>query len=106
MSNGSNCRFRNIVTDMSDCEDAIEELFKGVTDDGQPLSDGELRAAKRLIASCISVVGMVADAAKVTLDLDVVEQALDRVLHDANGAKLEARYDARDERILLSTAAK
>ncbi|HMD74379.1 MAG TPA: hypothetical protein VKG05_11010 [Steroidobacteraceae bacterium] len=106
MSNGSDCRFRNIVTDMSDCEDAIEELFKGVTDDGRPLSDGELRAVRRLIVSCISVVGLVADAARVTLDLDVVEQALDRVLSDANGAKLEARYDARDERVLLSAAAK
>jgi len=106
MSNGSDCRFRKIVTDMSDCEDAIEELFKGVTDDGLPLSDDELRAAKRLITSCMSVVGMVADAAHVTLDMEVVEQALDAVLRDANGAELEARYDARDEHVLLSRAAK
>jgi hypothetical protein len=35
----SDCRFRHIVTDLSDCEDAIDELFNGVTDDGQPLSD-------------------------------------------------------------------
>jgi hypothetical protein len=42
MSNKSYCRFRSIVTDMSDCEDAIEKLFNGVTDDGQPLSDDEV----------------------------------------------------------------
>jgi hypothetical protein len=36
MSNMSDCRFRHIVTDLSDCEDAIDELFNGVTDDGQP----------------------------------------------------------------------
>jgi hypothetical protein len=52
MSNMSECRYRHIVTDLSDCEDAIEELFNGVTDDGKPLSDDELRAARRLIASC------------------------------------------------------
>ena len=106
MSNGSDCRFRKIVTDMSDCEDAIEELFKGITDDGRPLSEDELRAAKRLITSCISVVGLVADVAHVTLDLDVVEQALDGVLRDANDAEFEARYDARDEHVLLSRTAK
>jgi hypothetical protein len=47
MRNMSDCRFRHIVTDLSDCEDAIDELFNGVTDDGQPLSDDELRAARR-----------------------------------------------------------
>ncbi len=106
MNDGSDCRFRDIVTDMSDCEDAIEELFNGVTDDGQALSDDELRAAKRLITSCISVVSLVADAAHVTLDLEAIEQSLDRVLRDANSAELEARYDARDARLLLATAAK
>ena len=33
MSNMSDCRFRHIVTDLSDCEDAIDELFNGVTDE-------------------------------------------------------------------------
>ena len=106
MSKLSDCRFRRIVTDLSDCEDAIDELFNGVTDDGQPLSDDELRAARRLITSCISVVTRVGDMANITVDLDGVEQSIDTVLREANSAPLEARYDARDELILLSKAAK
>jgi hypothetical protein len=106
MSKLSDCRFRRIVTDLSDCEDAIDELFNGVTDDGQPLSDDELRAARRLITSCISVVTRVADTAHVTVNLDDLEQSIDTVLREANSAPLEARYDARDELVLLSKAAK
>jgi hypothetical protein len=106
MSNKSYFRFRTIVTDMSDCEDAIEELFNGVTDDGQPLSDVELRAAGRLIASCMSVVTLVADIARVKLDLEEVERSIETLLRAANSAPLEARYDARDERVLLSAAVK
>jgi hypothetical protein len=94
------------VTDLSDCEDAIDELFNGVTDDGQPLSDDELRAARRLITSCINVVTRVADMAHVAVDLDGVEQSIDIVLRKANSAPLEARYDARDALVLLPKAAK
>ena len=106
MSKLSDCRFRRVVTDLSDCEDAIDELFNGVTDDGQPLSDDELRAARRLISSCISVVTRVGDMANVTVDLDGVEQSIDTVLQKANSVPLQARYDARDELVLLSKAAK
>jgi hypothetical protein len=106
MSNMSDCRFRRIVTDLSDCEDAIDELFNGVTDDGQPLSDDELRAARRLVTSCIYIVTRVADMAHVAVGLDGVEQSIDTVLRKANSAPLEARYDARDARVLLSKAAK
>src|SRR5258708_37900421 len=106
MSNMSDCRFRRIVTDMSDCEDAIDELFNGVTDDGQPLSDDELRAASRLITSCFNIVTLVADMAQVEVDLHGVEQSIETVLRKANTAPLEARYDARDARVLLSKVAK
>ena len=106
MGNMSDCRFRRIVTDLSDCEDAIDELFNGVTDDGQPLSDDELRAARRLISSCISIVTRVGDMANVTVDLDGIEQSIDTVLRKANSTPLDARYDVRDERVLLSKAAK
>jgi hypothetical protein len=106
MSNMSDCRFRHIVTDLSDCEDAIDELFNGGTDDGQPLSDDELRAARRLITSCINIVTLVADMAHVDVDLDGVEQSIETVLRKANSAPLEARYDARDARVLLSKVAK
>ena len=106
MSKLSDCRFRRIVTDLSDCEDAIDELFNGVTDDGQPLSDDELRAARRLITSCISIVTRVGDMANVTVDLDGIEQSIDAVLRQANSVALEARYDARDELVLLAKTAK
>jgi hypothetical protein len=107
MDDSADYRFRRIVTDLSDCEDAIEELLNGVTDDGQPLSDDELSAAGRLIATCFSVVTLVADSVNVPLaDLDEVEQSIDAVLRGANNAPLEARYDARDARILLSGAKK
>jgi hypothetical protein len=106
MDNKSDYRFRHIVTDLSDCEDAIEELLNGVTDDGQPLSEDELRAARRLIASCFNVVSLVADGANATLDLDEVEQSVEAVLRKANSAPLQARYDARDARVLLAGAKK
>jgi len=106
MSTTSECRFRHILTDLSDCEDAIDELFNGVTDDGRPLSDDELRAARRLVTSCIDIVARVADMAHIAVDLDGVEQSIDTVLREANTAPLEARYDARDARVLLSKAAK
>jgi hypothetical protein len=106
MSNMSDCRYRHIVIDLSDCEDAIDELFNGVTDDGQPLSDDELRAARRLVTSCINIVTLVADMAHVDVDLDGVEQSIETVLRKANSAPLEARYDARDARVLLSKIAK
>jgi hypothetical protein len=104
MDNKSDYRFRHIVTDLSDCEDAIEELLNGVTDDGQPLSEDELRAAQRLIASCFNVVSLVADSANATVDLDEVEQSVEAVLRSANSAPLQARYDARDARVLLAGA--
>jgi hypothetical protein len=104
MDKKSDYRFRHIVTELSDCEDAIEELLNGVTDDGQPLSDDELRAARRLIASCLNVVNLVADSANLAVNFEEVEQSIDRVLHTANSAPLEARYDERDARILLANA--
>jgi len=106
MGKTSECRFRHILTDLSDCEDAIDELFNGVTDDGLPLSDDELRAARQIVTSCIGIVERVADMAHIAVDLDVVEESIDTVLREANSAPLEARYDARDARVLLSKAAK
>jgi len=44
--------------------------------------------------------------ANVSVDLDAVDQSIDTVLRQANSAPLEARYGARDERVLLSKAAK
>jgi hypothetical protein len=44
--------------------------------------------------------------ANLTVDLGDVEQSVDTVLRKANSLPLEARYDARDELVLLSKAAK
>jgi hypothetical protein len=106
MSDACHYRFRNIVTEMTDCEDVIDELLNGVTDDGQPLPEEELRAARRLIACCIDLVTLVAAEAQIRVDLDNVEQSVDTVLRAANDAPLKARYDARAARLLLSKAAK
>jgi len=106
MDNKSDYRFRHIVTDLSDCEDAIEELLNGVTDDGQPLSEDELRAARRLIASCFNIVCLIADSAHATVDLEQAEQSVEAALRSANSAPLQARYDARDARVLLAGAQK
>jgi len=106
MDTQSDYRFRHIVTELSDCEDALEELLNGVTDDGQPLSEDELRAARRLIASCFNVVSLIADGAHVTVDLEEAEQSVESVLRRANSAPLQARYDARDARVLLAGAKK
>src|SRR5258708_34134941 len=94
MSNMSDCRYRRIVTDLSNCEDAIDELFNGVTDDGQPLSDDELRAAQRVVTSCVNIVALVADMAHVEVDLHGVDQSIETVLGKPNSAPLKARYDA------------
>jgi len=44
--------------------------------------------------------------AQVEVDLDDVEQSIETALRKANSAPLEARYDARDARVLLSNVAK
>lgn len=106
MSNISDSRFRHTLTELSDCEDALDELCNGVTDYGQPLSDDELRAARGLITSCINIVTLVADAGGLAIDLDHVEQSIGTVLARANGAPLQARYDARSAAILLSNGGK
>lgn len=48
MGNMSYCRFQNTVSDLEDCQDALDE---GVLDD-KDLSPEEKRAAKRLIEVC------------------------------------------------------
>jgi hypothetical protein len=49
MSNMSYCRFQNTLADLRDCEEALNE--RGNLDD-LDLSEGELKAARRLIALC------------------------------------------------------
>ena len=58
MSNMSYCRFQNTARDLDDCADAIEGLM---CSEQEPLSDEELRAAKRLVESCARIVQLLAD---------------------------------------------
>lgn len=50
MSNMSYCRFQNTLSDLQDCEQALNEQYK--------LSDRELDAAVRLIKCCHRIAGM------------------------------------------------
>jgi len=102
MSNASDYRFRNIVTELRDCEDVIDQLISGFTDDGQPLPAEELRAVGRLLECCIDMVVLVAEEAQVRVSLDQVRESIDSVLRTANSATLTARYEARAQRLLSS----
>lgn len=57
MSNMSYCRFQNTAQDLCDCEETLEEFL---AEDGEELSSEELRAASRLVMSCLSIVSKVA----------------------------------------------
>ncbi len=48
MSNMSHCRFRNTLSDLRDCRDALSEI----NDPEKELSKEEAAAAKRLFALC------------------------------------------------------
>ena len=65
MSNMSYCRFQNTALDLDDCADALEELLNA---DREALSADELRAAKRLVELCFSIVTMVADSSEYEVD--------------------------------------
>lgn len=87
MSNRSYCRFENTDRDLADREHVLEEMFAGEHD---PLSDEELRAAKRLVNRCINIIAGVADYAGIDIDLDELERAIEETLDTAN-ADCEAR---------------
>ena len=48
MSNMSYCRFRNTLSDLHDCGDALDDIGGDLSE----LSEEEAAAAKRLIAMC------------------------------------------------------
>ena len=52
MSNMSYCRFENTVSDLNDCQYALEDLFSG---DLKPLSQTEFNKAKELVGICASI---------------------------------------------------
>lgn len=89
MSNMSYCRFENTAGDLADCVDALEELLRG---EGEPLSDDELMAAKRLVKRCMDVAMLIEETTgEAYEDLDAakrdVDNALDCAQQDAEKQK-------------------
>jgi hypothetical protein len=56
MGNMSYCRFENTVSDLGDCQLALEDLLMG---DSNPLSDRELNKARELISTCADILALV-----------------------------------------------
>jgi len=82
MGNMSYCRFQNTAKDLSDCQDALEDLISG---EGAPLSRDELRAAKELVEHCLNIAGILADQAGVEIDeLDDKHTLVHRTLDEVN----------------------
>jgi hypothetical protein len=97
MSNMSYCRFQNTDKDLDDCKDALEEL---ILNGSGALSKEELRAAQSLVATCIDIVMMVAEARHLDteefLDGDTDKQ-IKAVLDEAQRNAQD--NDPRDDRI-------
>lgn len=58
MANMSDCRFQNTALDLADCEEVLEDMADSVP---ERLSDEELRAAQRLVTSCLHIVQFLAE---------------------------------------------
>jgi|CXWK01.1.fsa_nt_gi hypothetical protein len=82
MGNMGYCRFRNTLSDLRDCKEALEELFEKKGDD-DTLNREEEEAAKQLVATCIEIVGLVAEYESVDVD-DVSESHIDEAITTAN----------------------
>ncbi|MGO1069591.1 hypothetical protein [Lysobacter sp. CA199] len=68
MSNMSYCRFQNTALALKDCESVLEELADG---DPARLSDEELRAAQRLVTSCLNIVQFLAERGSLEFEPDM-----------------------------------
>ena len=87
MANMSYCRFENTSNDLSDCKDALKEMLDGECT--EPLNEYELPAAKRLVADCLEIVLLLAEAANVRVgELDHMpsERLLVEVIDKTNDA--------------------
>lgn len=84
----SYCRFSNTVSDLKDCQEALEELMNDAS--AKPLSRGELRSAKDLATTCLQIVQLLASNAPSgahagAIDLmDIDEEEFDRVIQEAS----------------------
>jgi len=99
MSNMSYCRFQNTVSDLTDCDAALEEFFAG---NDEPLSRDELRAAVQLVEACRAVMMRVADKlAGLDIEFDDVLEIRENVIEDMmrgqNETVAESAKDDGDE---------
>ncbi|WP_447983819.1 hypothetical protein [Nitrospira sp. Nam74] len=88
--NMSYCRFRNTLTDLRDCEEALEALFAGEVN---PLSEEELRAARNLATVCQRIVDRIAEETNVPVE-DLTESKMNSAIEDANHKATLPRNDA------------
>ncbi|ALN93821.1 hypothetical protein [Lysobacter gummosus] len=79
MANMSYCRFQNTAQRLEDCQWVLEDMAGG---DPERLSDEELEAAKRLVASCLNIVQLLAERGSLEfephMDLETVVEELNR----------------------------
>ncbi|MGO1069662.1 hypothetical protein [Lysobacter sp. CA199] len=79
MTNMSYCRFQNTALHLKVCEEVLEDLADG---DPERLSDEELEAAKRLVASCLNIVQLLAERGSLefepNMDLETVVEELNQ----------------------------
>jgi hypothetical protein len=78
MSNMSYCRFQNTLTDLGECQLALETLF--VEGKGK-LSRDEERAAIELVSMCAQIALLVNEECNGTEE-DIVDRILDKGEHD------------------------
>lgn len=86
MPSMSYCLFQNTASELDSCQSTLEGLING---DEKPLGNEELRAAKRLMKTCIAMAqliedaladGMIEDAPDSDIDLDDLEEHADAVI--------------------------
>jgi len=82
MGNMSYCRFRNTLSDLNDCKEALERLFENKGDD-DTLNREEEKAAKQLVTTCIEIVSLIAEYESVDID-DVSESHIDEAITTTN----------------------
>lgn len=80
MANMSYCQFQNTALHLKVCEEVLEDLADG---DPEPLSDEELEAAKRLVASCLNIVQLLAERGSLEFEPDM---DLETVVEELNEA--------------------
>lgn len=99
MSNMSYCRFQNTLSDLQDCDGALEEFFDGT----ETLSGDEIRAAASLIETCQKIAMMAAERLNIANPGEFPNVSLDEcelyapsvrsVLTEINNAAKDAEDD-------------